>query len=332
MSVTFDVFRGSPEGKIVADKVTRTLEHNEVYIETTASGLCGTDEHYLKSGQVLGHEGIGIIKALGASVTSVKVGDRVGFAFTHSICASCNNCATGWDQYCKERKIYGASDFDNGTFSLGAVWDANCVYPIPEKLSSVDAAPLMCAGATVWTVLTRFGIEAGDRVGIMGVGGLGHIAIKLAAAMGYHVVVLSSSESKRQEATEYGASEYHVFRSGEKPQDLKSLKHLLLCGSGGLDYQSLIPLMDSPSSIYPLTATFEPSAIPTLQLCFQGIRIQGSLVASRHSIRALLEFASKKKIVPTTQTFPLTGEGIEEAMQVLRDGKMRYRGVLVRGE
>lgn len=100
----------------------------------------------------------------------------------------------------------------------------------------------MCAGATVWTVLTRFGIEAGDRVGIMGVGGLGHIAIKLAAALGYHVVVLSSSESKRQEAAEYGASEYYAFRSGEKPAHMKPLKHLLLCGSGRLDYQQYVTL------------------------------------------------------------------------------------------
>lgn len=95
MSVTYDVYRGSPEGKIVADKVTHTLGQNEVYIETTASGLCGTDEHYLKTNQVLGHEGVGIVKALGPGVGSVKVGDRVGFGYTHSICAACNNCATG---------------------------------------------------------------------------------------------------------------------------------------------------------------------------------------------------------------------------------------------
>jgi D-arabinose 1-dehydrogenase-like Zn-dependent alcohol dehydrogenase len=96
----------------------------------------------------------------------------------------------------------------------------------------------MCAGATVWTVLSRYGILARDRVAIMGIGGLGHLAIKLAAAMGCHVVVLSSSETKRQEAMDYGASEFHVFRSGEKPvDDIKPIKHLLLCGSGGVDYK-----------------------------------------------------------------------------------------------
>ncbi|KAI9933616.1 hypothetical protein ASPWEDRAFT_185755 [Aspergillus wentii DTO 134E9] len=331
MSVTFNVFRGSPEGKIVTDQTTYTLGPNEVFIETTHSGLCGTDEHYLKTGQVLGHEGVGIVKALGSNVTSVKVGDRVGFGYTHSICAACDNCATGWDQYCRKRKQYGFHDFDNGTFGDGAVWDANCVYPIPDGYDSVHAAPLMCAGATVWTVLTRFGIRPDDRVGIMGVGGLGHVAIKLASAMGCHVVVLSSSESKGQEAMEFGASEYHVFRSGgEPPKDFKPVKHLLLCGSGGMDYQFLLPLMDSPSTIYPLTATFEPAPIPTLQLDFQGVCIQGSLVASRHGIRTLLEFAARKNIIPNVMTFPFTADGIGQAMETLRVGKMRYRGVLVR--
>ncbi|KAE8379557.1 chaperonin 10-like protein [Aspergillus bertholletiae] len=332
MSITFDVFRGSPEGKIVADKTTRTLEYNEVYIETTHSGLCGTDEHYLKSGQVLGHEGIGIIKALGPGVAAVKVGDRVGFGYTHSICTSCDNCETGWDQFCRNQKQYGFHDFDNGTFSYGAVWDVNCVYPIPEEVSSVDAAPLMCAGATVWTVLTEFGIRSTDRVAIMGIGGLGHIAIKLAVALGCEVVVLSSSESKRAEAMEYGASEYHVFRSDEPIKDFKPVKHLLLCGSGSVSYPSLMPLMDTNGSIYPLTVAFEPAPVPMLDVLFKGVRIQGSLVASRKGIRTLLEFVARHKIVPTIMTFPLTAEGIEEAMQTLRDGKMRYRGVLVKEE
>ncbi|KAA8641946.1 hypothetical protein EYZ11_002555 [Aspergillus tanneri] len=332
MSITYDVFRGSPEGKILPDKVQVTsLGHGQVFIETTHSGLCGTDEHYLKSNVVLGHEGIGIVKAIGPGVTSVKVGDRVGFGFFHEICAACDNCSTGWDQYCREGKRYGVHDFNNGTFSQGAIWDVKCVFPIPESLSSVDAAPLMCAGATVWTVLTEYGIRSTERVGIMGIGGLGHIAIKLAAAMGYNVVVLSSSEGKRQEAMDYGASEYHVWRSGqEPPSNFRPVKHLLLCGNAGVDYPSLIPLVDSRGSIYPLTVASEPAQVPMIDLVAKGIRVQGSLVASRESIRTLLEFAARKKVLPTVMTFPLTATGIENAMLTLRNGKMRYRGVLVR--
>ncbi|PWY93687.1 GroES-like protein [Aspergillus sclerotioniger CBS 115572] len=314
MTYTYNVFRGSPTGKITPDTITIT------------------NEHYRTHPQVLGHEGIGIIRALGPGVQTVKIGDRVGFGFIHSICTRCENCSKDQDQFCPHKKQYGLNDTNNGSSSTHTIWDSNCVFPIPENISSIHAAPLMCAGATVWTVLTRFNMQPGDRVGIMGVGGLGHLAIKLASAMGYRVVVLSGSEAKRHEAMEYGAGEFHVFRSGEREgMGLeRPVRHLLLCGSGDVDYSELLPLMDSPSAIYPLTATVEPSRIPTLELCFKGCRIQGSLVASRQSTRALLEFAADKRIVPTVMTFPLTEEGIEEAMGKLREGKVRYRGVLVR--
>ncbi|CAH0058213.1 unnamed protein product [Clonostachys solani] len=332
MEVTYTVFRGGPEGKISQDTVTRVLEDHEVFIETTHSGLCGTDEHYLKCGQVLGHEGIGIVRQVGSCVQSVQRGDRVGFGYTHEICGVCDNCATGWDQYCRNQKQYGFHDLDNGTFSHNAVWDAKCVYKIPDGYKSVYAAPLMCAGATVWTVLSEYGVLSTQRVGVMGIGGLGHLAIKLAAAMGCEVVVLSSSEAKRQEAMDYGASEYHVFRCGDKPPvEFKPLKHLLLCGSASVDYLSLIPLMDTHGSIYPLTVAFEPVPIPLLDLVWKGVKIQGSLVASRHSIRTLLDFAARKNIKPTIMTFPLDACGIETAMQKLREGQIRYRAVLIRG-
>ncbi|RAK75937.1 NAD(P)-dependent alcohol dehydrogenase [Aspergillus fijiensis CBS 313.89] len=331
MSITFDVFRGSSEGRIVADKVTRTLELHEVFIETTHSGVCGTDEHYLKAGNVLGHEGVGIIRALGAGVKSVQVGDRVGFGYTHSICASCEECATGHDQYCPNVKMYGFHDRDNGSFSYGAVWDENCVYRIPDGYDSIHAAPLMCAGASVWEIFMQYGVRATDRVGIMGVGGLGHVAIKLASAMGCQAVVLSSSEAKRQEAMEYGASEFHVFQSGGPvPAGFRQVKHLLLCGSADVDYSSLMPLVATRGSIYPLTLTLKPAPVPLARLFLRGIKIQGSLVASRQNIRSLFEFAARKNITPTTMTFPMTPAGIEDAMKTLREGKMRYRGVLVR--
>ncbi|KAL4795167.1 alcohol dehydrogenase [Aspergillus venezuelensis] len=331
MSVTYNTFRGSASGEVVPGQTTASLAPHEVYIETTHSGLCGTDEHYLKADQVLGHEGIGIVKAIGSTVSDIKVGDRVGFGYTHKICANCDACSMGVDQFCRKGINYGFNDLGNGTFSHGAIWDEKCVYPIPEGYDSAYAAPLMCAGATVYTVLTEFGIKPAERVGIMGMGGLGHIAIKLAAAMGYHVVVLSSSERKRAEAMEYGASEYHVLNDKETPKDMVPIKHLLLCGSFGVDdYRKLLPHMDICSTVYPLTVSFEPAQIPTLDLCFRGVSVQGSLVASRQTIRSLLQFCAAKKIYPTIMKYPLTLEGINEAMAALREGKVRYRAVLVR--
>lgn len=131
------------------------------------------------------------------------------------------------------------ADFDTGSFAQGAVVDARCVFAIPDSIDPALAAPLMCGGGTVWTVLSQYGIKSTDRVGVVGIGGLGHLAIKMAAAMGCEVVVLSSSESKRAEATKFGAKEFHVFRNGEKPaDDIAPIDHLLLCGSANVDYSS----------------------------------------------------------------------------------------------
>lgn len=99
---------------------------------------------------------------------------------------------------------------------------------------------MMCAGATVWTVLTEYGVRPTDRVAVMGVGGLGHLAIKLAAAMGCHVAVLSHSESKREEALSLGASEYHIFKASREVKDFEPVNHILLCGSANVDYQSYV--------------------------------------------------------------------------------------------
>lgn len=144
----------------------------------------------------------------------------------------------GLDQHCEKKKWYGWHDLDIGAFGEGFVMDAGSVIPIPDGYDSADAAPLMCAGATVWTVLTEYDVRATDRVGIMGVGGLGHLGIKLAAAMGCHVVVLSRSEAKRDEAYKFGASEYHVFAPDQELEDFEALDHLLLCGNHEVDMPS----------------------------------------------------------------------------------------------
>ncbi|KAG0154692.1 hypothetical protein PDIDSM_260 [Penicillium digitatum] len=330
MEVSFEVYRGSPGGHIVSDTTTRILGHNEIFIEITHSGLCGTDEHFFNSTQVLGHEGIGIVRLLGSNVTSVKVGDRVGFGYVRKVCGTCDNCGTGWDQYCRSARIYGECDFDVGTFGHGTVWDASCVFPIPDGYLSEDAAPLLCAGATVWNCLSRFGARPTDRVGILGIGGLGHLAIKIAAKMGCHVVVLSRTDDKKEDALRYGADEFQILDQIDH-SSFQPLKHLLLCGSHLLNQASkLMRLMDTKGTIYPLTVSMADTPVPFLPMNFRGVRIQGSLVASRQDLRELLEFCNRKKIKPTIMKFPLTPAGVEEAMQKLRNGQIKYRAVLVR--
>ncbi|GKZ23596.1 hypothetical protein AbraIFM66951_009869 [Aspergillus brasiliensis] len=234
----------------------------------------------------------------------------------------------GYDNQCREKRAYGQHDLDVGSFSHGTVWDADAVYHIPEGYDPAYAAPLLCAGASVWACLTNNGIRPSDRVGVMGVGGLGHLAIKLGAALGYNVVALSGSESKREEALGFGASEFHRFPNSHQSTSIKPVKHLLLCGSSNVDYASLLDLVDTNGTIYHISVTLEPTPIPLVPFGQKGIRIQGCFITSRRNLQELLEFAARLDIKPTIMTFPLTKNGLEEAIEKLRAGNIRYRAVL----
>ncbi|KAM0511450.1 hypothetical protein ACHAPE_009889 [Trichoderma viride] len=328
--VTYDVYRGAEGETPVRKTISTELRPNDVYLEMTHSGLCGTDLHYRHADIALGHEGVGIVKQVGPAVKDLKVGDVAGFGYIRQVCGNCMECLTGWDQYCSQAVSYGNAGFDIGSFSSGAVLDARCVFKIPDGIDPADAAPLMCGGGTVWTVLDQYGIKSTDRVAIMGIGGLGHIAIKMAAAMGCHVVVLSSSESKRQEAMEFGAQEFHVLRRGEKFEDkMEPINHLLLCGNAQIDFDAVLPLMAPNSAIYPLAVDFNPSKIVLFQLVMKGIKIQGSVVVSTTEMRKMLKFCALHKITPQIEKFPLNETGMTDAMARLVKGDVRYRAVLV---
>ncbi|KAH8690054.1 chaperonin 10-like protein [Talaromyces proteolyticus] len=334
-SFDLQVIHGTaPSGTITESTISAALGPGQVYIETTHSGLCGTDLGKLTSGYVLGHEGIGIIRAVGEGVSNVAVGDRVGFGYTYNICGACEPCLGGYDQYCVNRSDYSMNRVNMGSIGTGAVWNANTVFKIPEGYASENAAPMLCAGATIFTILDGCGVKPTDRVGIMGIGGLGHLAIKLAAGMGCDVVVLSRSEDKRAEAMSYGANEFYVFDPAKgvpEGWDQRGLKHLLLTGSApSKDFLTLIQLMAVNGTIYPLGVSREHTPIMLTAMITKGIRIQASLTASRQTINKLLDFVARHNITPTVQAFPMTVAGAEQAIEALKSGKMRYRGVLVR--
>lgn len=326
--VTFQVYRGSKSGRIVKDTTTRTLGPNDAYVRLMHSGVCGTDEHSLHSGCVLGHEGVGYVEQIGSQVTSVKKGDRVGFGYIHSVCGNCEYCLTGLEQFCPKVEKYSTANLDIGSFATHTVWVADMLIKIPDTLELKDAAPLMCAGATVWTAMTTYGYKAGDRVGIQGIGGLGHLAIQFASKLGAEVVVFSSSDSKRKEAVKLGATDYYVLNDKLQYPQNKKLDHLLICGSGNPDYSKLLPLMAPNSAIYPLTVSSEATPIKLMDLVDGGIRIQGSLVAARPHMRRMVEFAALHGIKPIVMEWDMNESGIEAAMEKLRKGGMRYRAVL----
>lgn len=229
---TFTVFKGSEGGKIVKDQTTKpNLTDDQVLIKITASGLCGTDEHYKEAGIVLGHEGVGVVEQTGPNVKVLKKGDRVGWGYQHNSCGYCDCCLTGREQYCEQREMYAEANTDQGSFASHAVWKESFLFRIPDELSDAEAAPLMCGGATVFEALSSYDIKSTDRVGVMGVGGLGHLAIQFAAKKGCDVVVFSGSEGKKNEALQLGAREF-VAMKGKKELDIgRKLDALLVTTS-----------------------------------------------------------------------------------------------------
>ncbi len=217
---TFTVYKGSKEGKIVKEETTRPdLSDDQVLVKITATGLCGTDHLYKHAPMALGHEGAGVVEELGPNVKDLKKGDRVGFGYLHNSCGKCDLCQTGQEIYCEQREIYGSANTDQGSFGSHVVWRESYLFRIPEGLTDEEAAPLMCGGATVFNALYTYGLKAGDRVGVIGVGGLGHLAIQYAAKMGFEVVVFSGSDNKKDQATKLGAKEF-VAMKGKKELDI----------------------------------------------------------------------------------------------------------------
>ncbi|RAH59057.1 alcohol dehydrogenase [Aspergillus piperis CBS 112811] len=308
------VYRASPSGQIHLDHITRHLSPDEALVEVTHASICGTDSIYLHSQQVLGHEGIGIVRAIGADVRSVRIGDRVGMGYVQ-----------------KTKDLYGMSDPDRGCLGFKTIWNANALIPIPDGLHSGDAAALMCGGATVWTVLSRYGMQPGDRVGVLGIGGMGHLAIKMAVAMGYHVVAFSGSVSKKADCLAFGAKEYYLT-NGESMEDMEPLKHLLLCGSSSEDYTFILSLLAVHGTVYPLTVSLQPATIRTIMLINKGLRIQGSLVASRGDLAKMLQFCADKGVRPATSNFSLTSTEVNQAVESLQRNTVRYKALLVADE
>ncbi|KAL9105243.1 MAG: hypothetical protein Q9227_009544 [Pyrenula ochraceoflavens] len=209
MANQYIAFRGSPSGEVEAVHLkTPQLGPKDVLLENTHSGVCGTDAHNLHRDIVLGHEGVGVVKAI------------------------------GYDFHCENGgKIHGVTDFDQGTFATHSVWPETRLVPIPESIPSLEAAPLLCAGQTVFVPFIRDKILPTESIGIIGIGGLGHLNISIAAAWGCHVTVLSSTESKKEEAMRLGAHEFVNIKKSEAIQVKRKIDRLFVTTSAQPDWK-----------------------------------------------------------------------------------------------
>ncbi|KAF9025796.1 GroES-like protein [Hymenopellis radicata] len=326
-------FKGTSSGEIVEGTFQReSLGDGELLVRISHSGLCGTDLHALPTGCALGHEGVGYVEEVGPSCkTDLKVGERVGWGYIHYTCGKCRQCLTGKEEYCPNKHQFFTHDHDQGSLGEIAVRKEDWLFRIPDGLSNENAAPLMCGGATVFTPLIEY-VKPTDRIGIVGIGGLGHLSIQFASKMGCDIVVFSGTEAKREEAMAMGATEFYATKGVADFNTLglaKPLDKLIVTTATLPDWDNYFTLLSVNCTIIPLTiALGAKMSFPYSDLTLRGYTVVGTILAGRSMHEDMLSFAARNQVAPIIEKFPLTKGGVVEAVERLQSGKMRYRGVL----
>jgi len=323
---------------------------NDIDIKIECCGVCGSDVHTVTGGWgeaptpiCVGHEVVGKAIQVGSQVKDVKVGDRVGVGAQVWSCRKCPQCKSDNENYCPHQvDTYGApypKEADpNETISQGGyashirVHDY-FVFPIPEEIPSHLAAPMLCAGLTVWSPLVRAGVGPGKQVGIVGMGGLGHFAVMWANALGAEVTVISHSPNKKDDALKLGAK--HFVNSGDKDWAKPlAFKFDFVLNSADMthtfDLDSYLSILTVGARFHQVGLPDEP--IPNLspkQFMPNGSSIGASHIGSRPECLAMLKLAAEKKLFPMVETIPISEAGCAEAVDRVKNNKVHYRFTLV---
>ncbi|MFC5051405.1 NAD(P)-dependent alcohol dehydrogenase [Rubritalea spongiae] len=303
----------------------------EVEIDVLYCGVCHSDISMIDNEWgmseyplVPGHEVVGKIAEVGEGVVDLKVGQAVGLGWHAGYCGHCGCCNSGDENLCSE----GIPTIMNrGGFADKVRASERAVVAIPEGVDLAKAGPLFCGGITVFNPLVQFDVKPTARVGVVGIGGLGHMALQFLNAWGCEVTAFTSSEKKREEAFELGA---HATLNSRDDAELKaasgSFDLILTTVNVKLDWNRYLQTLAPKGRLHFVGATLEPLDVSAMQLIGQQRQISGSPVGSPGTIAQMLEFAKLHKIEPVVEEFPM--EQINKALDHLREGKAHYRIVL----
>jgi alcohol dehydrogenase, propanol-preferring len=309
----------------------------EVLVRILASGVCHTDLH-AASGDwpirptlpfVPGHEGAGVVAALGAGVTGLREGDPVGIAWLHDACGACEYCITGWETLCTSQRNSGYGV--NGTFADYAIGSAAYVARLPERPNFAALAPILCAGVTTYKAIKETEARPGEWIVISGVGGLGHIAVQYAKAMGLHVVAVDVSDDKLTLARSLGAEAVVNGRHGDAVADV--LKQTDGGAHGVLVTAVSVPAFGQALQMVRRKGTVSlvglpPGDFPTpiFDVVLKRITIRGSIVGTRRDLSEALAFAADGRVRAHYHTTPL--EDVNRVFEALETGRVDGRMVL----
>lgn len=307
------------------------LGPEEVEIEVDHCGVCHSDLSMWQNEWgvatfpgVFGHEVVGRVTAMGPQAKGLTIGQRVGVGWNSDSCMHCRPCMSGDQHLCNEAQPTIAGHFGGFATSLRAHWA--WAIPLPDGLNFADAGPLLCGGITVFNPISMFA-TAKSRVGVIGIGGLGHMALKFAASYGCDVTAFTSSENKFDEARGFGAHHVVATRDSDSIQKLqKSFDLLLVTVNVQLDWDSLVASLAPNGRMHVVGAVLEPLPISVFPLIMRQGSVGASPTGSPVDMADLLAFAARHDITPQTEHFPMSK--INEAFEHVKAGKARYRVVL----
>jgi len=318
----------------------RDVGPKDVLIAIRYAGVCHSDIHTVRGDwgpitypQVVGHEIVGEVVEVGPDVTRHAVGDRVGVGCMVNSCRECENCRAGMENYCLEGNIqtYAGRDVDGtitqGGYSTHVVVDEDFVLRVPDAIPYEAAAPLLCAGITTYSPLAHWNAGPGKRVAVVGMGGLGHLAVKIAAAMGAEVTVLSRTLAKKDDGLAFGATDYFATEDDATFEALANRFDLIVnTVSAPLDLHRYLRLLRLDGTMVNVGAPPEPLPIQVFTLFGNRRSFAGSSIGSIAETQEMLDFCAEHGIAPETEL--IAAEQINDAYERVLSSDVRYRFVI----
>ncbi|MGY1603553.1 NAD(P)-dependent alcohol dehydrogenase [Geodermatophilus sp. SYSU D00815] len=329
---------GRPLAPTTIDR--RDVGPDDVLVEIEYAGICHSDIHTVNGDWgpqpfpvVPGHEIVGVVTEVGSAVTRHRVGDRVGVGCMVNSCRECANCRGGDEQYCLQGMVatYAGTDRDGtttqGGYSTHVVVDADFALRVPEGIEPAAAAPLLCAGITTYSPLRRWGAGPGERVAVVGLGGLGHMAVKLAHAMGAEVTVLSQSLKKQEDGVRLGAGHYFATSDRDTFAQLAGRFDLVVnTVSASIDVDAHLSLLAVDGALVNVGAPADPLSVNAMSLVGGRRAFAGSMIGGIAETQEMLDFCAAHGIGAEVEVIP--ADRVNEAYERVLASDVRYRFVI----
>lgn len=318
----------------------RDVGPHDVLIDIAYAGICHSDIHTVRGEwgpiaypQVVGHEIVGTVAEVGSEVTKHKVGDRVGVGCMVNSCRECENCKAGMENYCLNGNVgtYASKDMDGsitqGGYATSVVVNDDFVLRVPESISYEAAAPLLCAGITTYSPLAHWNAGPGKRVAVVGMGGLGHMAVKIAVAMGADVTVLSQTLSKQEDGLRFGAKDYYATSDESTFEKLQNTFDLIInTVSAPVDLNQYLSLLRLDGTMVSVGAPPEPMPISVFTLMGKRRSYAASNIGGIRETQEMLDFCAEHGIAPEVEL--IEAKDINTAYERVLKSDVRYRFVI----